>query len=168
MTLKILAFDCFGTVFDIAGIPKEEVRDYIAQVRRPIWAPLSLPQSWATLPAHPDAAEGLKRLRKSYRVVTCSNLPRDLLLAISQNSGIEWDAIVPLEASRSYKPSPSAYRTVCEVLQVAPEDVAVVTAHPDGPDIGGSASVGMGCFVIRNGGFAKDIIELAERLEANA
>lgn len=167
-TAPILAFDCFGTVFDTSGVPIEEVREYVRQVKRPEWAPLELPPSFYEMKAHPDAAEGIKRLREKFRVVTCSNLPRKLLFGRSCIAGIQWDAIVPLEASQRYKPAREAYWTVCEVMQCLQADVTVITAHADGPDIKGAPNAGMKVQVIRNPGTPQTIIELAEALQAPA
>lgn len=161
---EVLAFDCFGTVFDTSDVAAESVRDYVRQVKRPEWEPLRLPPYWLDLKAHLDAAEGIDRLRNKYRVVTCSNLPLGLLSHLSARAGILWDAIVPLEASRRYKPSQHAYWTVSGVMQTAPEDVTVVTAHADGPDIQGAPNAGMKLQVIRNPGTPQTIIELAEQL----
>lgn len=160
----VLAFDCVGTVFDASGVPGSDMRSYVEQVRRPHWAPLQLADSFYDMPAHADAAEGIARLRKKYRVVTCSNLPMGLLHLLSVKSGIVWDAIVPLEASRTYKPSPEAYRTVCSVMQASLSAVTVVTAHSQGPDVEGAPAVGMKCQIIRNERYPKDILELASVL----
>jgi FMN phosphatase YigB (HAD superfamily) len=161
---KVFAFDCYDTVFAASGVPSADEREYISQVRRPEWAPLELPQSFYEMPPHRDAKEGIARLRTEFLVVTCSNLPRGLLLGRSAAAGILWDAIVPLEASRSYKPAIEAYFTVCEVMQVLPHDVTVVTAHADGPDIEGAPAAGMSVQLIRNPGCPQTIIELAESL----
>jgi 2-haloacid dehalogenase len=161
---KVLAFDCFGTVFDVSAVPTDEVREYGRQVRRDEWAPLELPRSWDRLKAHADAVEGIKRLRQKYRVVTCSNLPLGLLAHLSGQAGIMWDAIVPLEANRAYKPSKLAYCTVAQVMQVEQPAVTVVTAHANGPDLEGAPAASMGVQLIRNPGTPQTIIELAESL----
>jgi FMN phosphatase YigB (HAD superfamily) len=163
---KVLAFDCVGTVFSTANVPAEDMRSYVGQVQRPEWSPLGLRNSFLHMRAHADAAEGIARLRKKYRVVTCSNLPLDVLHLLSCDSGIRWDAIVPLEASQAYKPRTVAYITVCHVLQVDAEDVTVVTAHANGPDIEGAPAAGMQVKLIRNPGCPQTIIELAEELGA--
>lgn len=162
--MKIIACDCVGTVFDTANIPHDAMRDYIRQTKRTPWQPLTLTSCWWLMPAHPDAAEGIARLRAKYRVVTCSNFPLDLLRKLSDASGIRWDAIVPLEASMAYKPARDAYEAVCDVLQAAPHEILVVTAHPDGPDAKGAPAAGMGLQIIRQPGCPQTFIELAEQL----
>jgi len=161
---EVIGMDCVGTVFSTRDVPRADMEGYIAQVRRPQWEPLKLAPSFAAMIAHPDAAEGVRRLRAKYRVVTCSNLPAPLLRILSYAAGIQWDAIVPLEASRSYKPNDLAYQTVCDVTQAFRQNVTIVTAHPDGPDATGAPAAGMKLQIIRQPGCPQTIIELAEML----
>ncbi len=161
---KVIAFDLFGTVFDVSNVPKDEVREYVRQIKQEEWEPLSLPQSWFDIPAFDDSATGIERLRSKYQVVTCSNLPLNLAWWLSKDAGIEWSAIVPIEAHRSYKPSLAAYLTVCRVLQCEPAEVLMVSAHADGPDVEGAPAAGFGFQLIRNSGCPRTIIELAEAL----
>jgi HAD superfamily hydrolase (TIGR01493 family) len=161
---KVIAFDLFGTVFDVSNIPKEDVRDYVRQVQREDWAPLAIPDSFNNLDAFDDSVRGVDRLRSKFRVVTCSNLPLSLIWWLSQRAWIKWDAIVPLEASRAYKPEAEAYDTVCRVMQCDPEAVLLVSAHADGPDVEGAPNAGFGFQLIRNPGCPQTIIELAEAL----
>ena len=66
---RVIAFDVFGTVFDLSSTPRGEVAAYAQHLRtcreRCCWLPLDLPASWRSLPAHPDAAEGIRRLREA-------------------------------------------------------------------------------------------------------
>lgn len=162
--MKVIAFDLFGTVFDLSSVDRQEIRDYASQLRRDEWQPLKLPKSWETLPAHADSAEGIERLRKRFIVVTCSNGPLGLTAKLSKNNGISWDAIIPLELNRVYKTDPLAYLTVCEVLAVRAEDVMMVTANKDFGDLEASAALGMTPQLIRDPDCPATIIELAERL----
>lgn len=162
--MKVIAFDLFGTVFDLSQVDREEVRGYVSHIRAPEWSPLELPKSWEMLSAHADSAEGLARLREKYFVVTCSNGPLGLTAKLSKNNGIVWDAIIPLELNRVYKTDPQAYLTVCEVLGVPPEDVTMVTANKDFGDLEASQSLGMTPQLIRHSGHPPTIISLAERL----
>lgn len=160
----VIGFDCVETVFSTANIPRAEISEYVAHTQRVIWSPLLPPNSWSKMPAHPDAVEGIARLRSKFRVVTCSNLPLWLLHALSEEAGIQWDAIVPLEASQSYKPNPMAYAVLCQVMQVEPDQVLIVSAHPDGPDAVGAPNIGMELHIIRQPGCPQTITELAEQL----
>lgn len=164
--MKVIAFDVFGTVFDLAGVDRQEIRDYVHHIRQDTWEPLRLPKHWETLPAHPDAAEGISRLRKNYIVVTMSNGPLGLLTKLSKHNGIQWDAIMPLEIKRFYKPRPEAYLTVCDVLDVPPENVMMVTANKGFGDLEAAAALGMKPILIRDpGGDFNDIHGLASYLD---
>ena len=161
---KVIAFDLFGTVFDVSNVPKDEVREYVRQVKAEEWAPLELPHSWDHLPVFSDSVEGIQRLRAKYQVVTCSNLPLELTAWLSDYHGLKWSAIVPLEANRAYKPAYRAYLTVCDVVLCRTSDVLMVSAHADGPDVEGAPDAGFGFQLIRNPGYPQTIIELAEAL----
>ncbi len=133
--LKVIAFDVFGTVFDLSQVDRSEVRAYVDHIHGPAWKPLELPKSWLDLKAHPDAVEGIAKLRERFQVVTCSNGPISLLTHISKANGISWDALIPLEVGRVYKPNPMAYQMICDVMRVPPEAVAMVTANATFGDI---------------------------------
>ena len=162
--IKVIAFDAFGTVFDLSSVDKEEIREYARHLRQEVWSPLNLPSSWATLPAHPDARVGLQKLRDcGFKVCTMSNGPVSLLNEMSRNSGIEWDMLIPIEERHVFKPDPRAYAAVAELFRVKPEQTLMVTANPRFGDIEGSAAIGMPSQVIRHGR-PNDIIELYEWL----
>lgn len=148
--IQVIAFDVFGTVFDLSGVDRQEIKDYAAHLRKPEWSPLHLPKSWETLPAHADSASGIARLRERYTVVTCSNGPLGLLAKLSKHNGISWDAIIPLELNRVFKPKPQAYLTVCQVMGVEPENVLMVTTNKDFGDLEASVAVGMKSVLIRD------------------
>ncbi len=38
MTIKALAFDVFGTVFDLNFVPREEIRAYVDHIKQPEWS----------------------------------------------------------------------------------------------------------------------------------
>lgn len=162
--IKVIAFDVFGTVFDLSGVDREEIRAYAHHIRKPEWSPLHLPRSWETLPAHPDAAMGIKWLREKYLVVTCSNGPLGLLSRLSKHNNVSWDAIIPIEMKKVYKPNPRAYLTVCDLLNVNPDEVMMVTANKDFGDLEATDALGMQPMLIRNPGTPKTIIELHDLL----
>lgn len=162
--MKVIAFDVFGTVVDLSEADRQEVRDYANHIRREQWSPLTLPYSWQWFPAHADSVEGIKRLRRKFFVVTCTNGPLGLIAKLSKFNGIEWDAIIPLELNRVFKPQPKAYLTVCEVLGVEPYDVMMVTANKAFGDIEASRTLGMTPRLIRGESPLKTIIDLAKSL----
>ena len=167
--IRVVAFDLFGTVFDMSNVPRAEIVAYIDHIEKPEWSPLDLPASWESCPPHADAGEGIERLRFRYRAVTCSNGPLETLWSLSRNGDIEWDAIVPLEARRVFKPHPRAYLTVPIVCCVEPSQVLMVTGNPklgrkDYGDVEAARAVGMQSVLIRGESDIPDIIALAERL----
>lgn len=164
---KAIAFDCFGTVFDMSNVPKEELMAYGYHIRAPQWSPLELPESWKNLKAFPDSAEGIKLLRQKFTVITCANGPMPLLSEISENNGIDWDCIVPMETMQVFKPSPQAYLWACAAVGLPPADVMMVTANVPGlGDLTVANSLGMIPQQIRGGDGPATIIELAHKLLA--
>jgi FMN phosphatase YigB (HAD superfamily) len=160
--IKVIAFDLFGTVFDLSGVDRAEIRDYVKHVHEPQWSELTLPDSWLSMPLFSDSAEGLKRLRTRFKVITLSNAP-----AIFQwrlNVGDHFDEICALDKHMVYKPKPRAYMAACVEQMVEPNELMMVTANKDFGDLEASAALGMTPMLIRNGDGPKTIIELAEQL----
>lgn len=147
--IKVIAFDVFGTVFDLSGVPRSEIKAYADHIRKPEWSPLHLPASWEKLPAHDDARRGIERLRARYTVCTMSNGPLKMLANLSKHNEIVWDAIVPIEMKRVYKPNPAAYETICELFGVGPEEVMIVTANEKFGDLEAAEKLGMMRSLIR-------------------
>lgn len=167
--LKVIAFDLFGTVFDLSQTPRGEISAYLRQCTDPVWRPLQLPESWADLPAFPDAKEGLKRLRAKYEVVTLSNAPATLTHYLMGKSDLLWDGIVSLSGIKRYKPHPECYLRACQQFLASPDRCMMVTANPTfGPypfgDIQIAGAIGMQTRLIRNPGGPANIIALAEEL----
>lgn len=165
--IKVIAFDCFGTVFNMDGVSRDEIRDYVAHVRRNDFSPYKFPGSWWGLKLHADAREGIKRLRDAgFKCVTLSNGPAELLHYVSAtpDGDIGWDRIIDLAKHRVYKPHIDAYRTVEKDTGFKPHETLMVTANPTFGDIEGSAAIGMPSQVIRQPGTPQTIIELAELL----
>ncbi|HRF01685.1 MAG TPA: hypothetical protein PLI18_14270 [Pirellulaceae bacterium] len=166
-SLRCLAFDCFGTVFDTASLTRDDVRAYVEHVRRDDFSPFAFSDAWRSLPAHPDAAAGIARLRAAgFVCVTLSNGSAELLAELSRRAGIEWDRIIDLAAHRAYKPrNLDAYRAVERETGFEPAGTLMVTANPTFGDVEGAASIGMPSQIVRHGR-PHDLIELAEFLEA--
>src|SRR5438309_878556 len=78
----------------------------------------------------PDAIEGLTRLRRRFITTTLSNGNMSLLTDMAKNAGLPWDCILSAELVRHYKPDREAYLQVSEFLDVAPDQVLMVAAHP--------------------------------------
>ncbi len=133
-----------------------------------------------TMPAHPDAADGLTALRDhGFRLVTLTNSPPNPNGPTAlQNSGLAqfFEQQLSVDACRAFKPAPAVYRYVCETLQVAPADCMMVAAHVW--DTLGAQHVGFSSALITRPGnpplpvdglaqpdlVVSDLRELAERL----
>jgi len=164
--IKCIAFDCFGTVFDMAGVSREEIAAYAKHVKRDDFSPYKFPVSWLSLKLHPDAAIGIRMLQNDgFTCVALSNGTLYLLSRVSQCGGVIWDHIVDLATHRVYKPHIDAYRTIEKDLGFKPENTLMVTANPTFGDIEGAAAIGMQSQVIRQPGKIQTIIELAELLQ---
>ncbi|MCV7395675.1 haloacid dehalogenase type II [Mycobacterium paraseoulense] len=136
-----------------------------------------------TMPAHPDAAEGLARLRDNgFRLVTLTNSPPnpDGPTAL-QSSGLAefFEHQLSVDACHAFKPAPAVYRYACETVGVAPADCMMVAAHVW--DTLGAQKVGFGAALITRPGnpplpvdalpqpnlVASDLRQLAATLIAN-
>ena len=86
-----------------------------------------------TMPAHPDAEEALTALRDNgFRLATLTNSPhRPGAQTPLENAGLAdfFEQQLSVESCRAFKPSPSAYRYACRVLDVAPAECMMVAAH---------------------------------------
>lgn len=164
--VRCIAFDCFGTLFDMSGIPKEEIAAYARHVRQEMFIPYTFPDHWHELPAHPDVAEGMARLwkhRRGFHLVALSNGPPSLIRELASRAGFEFDTVIDLLRYRVYKPHRAAYMTVFAETKFKPEQTLMVTANPTFGDIEGAESIGMRAQVIRHG-YPNTVTELAGML----
>ncbi|RDK07522.1 haloacid dehalogenase type II [Cupriavidus lacunae] len=90
---------------------------------------LDLAYAWRRLRPWPDVPPGLAQLRKLFPVVTLSNANIALMIAMNRFNGLEWDAILGAEVSRSYKPTPQAYLASAAALCLDPQDLCLVACH---------------------------------------
>lgn len=167
--MKVIAFDLFGTVFDLSRVDRREIIAYIDHISKPEWSPLELPESWKQMPPFADSREGIERLRTKYTVVTCSNAPLGLQIGLCKNAGIQFDGLIPLELERRFKPSAVAYATPSIVLGVPVNHVLMVTGNErlgrlNHGDVHYAGLAGIKGQLIRNPGCPQTIIELAEQL----
>jgi 2-haloacid dehalogenase len=114
----------------------------------------ALRQAMKTMPAHKDAAEGLKLLKDAgFRMVTLTNSPPTPGQKTPlENAGLSgfFEKQFNIEACRAYKPSPSVYHYVAQDLDVAPADCCMVATHV-WDTIGGQAAGMAGGLVTRPG-----------------
>jgi len=147
--IKVIAFDVFGTLVKLDGVPREEVKAYADHIRKPEWSPLTLPESWTRLPAFDDSRPVLKFLSKWFTVVTLTNGPVSMMVPLLKNAAIDVDMVVPLELRQVYKTDPRAYMLVCDLFRVEPKNVLMVTANEKFGDIEASRSLGMSAALVR-------------------
>lgn len=165
--IKCVAFDCFGTIFDMDSVPREEIQEYVRHVRANDFSPYRFPNSWYALKCHSDAMTGISKLQGAgLWCVTLSNGSVDLLRHVSEAGGIHWNAYIDLAKHQVYKPHVDAYRTPEKEFGVLPAETLMVTANPTFGDLEGAAAVGMRAQTIRHGR-PNTVIELAEMMLAN-
>jgi 2-haloacid dehalogenase len=100
-----------------------------------------LVRAWHRLPAWPDAADGLARLRRRYVLAALSNGGFALLTHLVKAAGLPFDCILSAELARAYKPAPEPYRTAAALLDLEPAGVLMVASH--GWDLDGARAAGL-------------------------
>src|SRR5580704_1616549 len=109
--------DVLGELFDENGLGgSAEERQAIAE-------------RWHQLDAWPDFAAALRRLRRHHICVSFTILSLSLIVDVSRRNGIDWDAVIPCEMLRVYKPLPDAYRRAAALLAVEPREILMVACH---------------------------------------
>jgi 2-haloacid dehalogenase len=105
------------------------------------------------LPAHPDAADALRRLRNAgFGVVALTNSTAEVAEDQVRNAGLR-DLIQDVYSAdevRILKPAPEPYRHVLDSQHATPADTALIAAHDW--DIAGAAAAGLRtAFIARDG-----------------
>ncbi len=96
---------------------------------------------WHRLIPWPDSVAGLHRLKPRYTLATLSNGNLSLLVAMARHAGLPWDAVLSAELFRHYKPDPEVYLGAARLLDLAPQQLMLVAAHPD--DLRAAAACGL-------------------------
>lgn len=169
MTIKLVAFDVFGTLLNMGSVPREELEAYGRHIAQPVWAPLRLPDHWIGLPPFPDVWPGLIQLSMVVpTVVTLSNAPlrfQRALWAFNEREGAYIDEVVPLEVAQVFKPHQDAYRALLRMFpEYAPDECLMVTANERFGDLEGARSVGMRAMLIR-GKTGRDVLSIASAIK---
>ena len=141
-----------------------------------------LNRAWHRLDPWPDTVSGLARLKRRFIITTLSNGNVSLLTNMAKRAGLPWDCVISAELFRHYKPDPEAYLGCARLLDVPPDELMLVAAHPG--DLRSARDAGlMTAFVARpleygaarrpprftDGEFdftATDFLDLAEQLGA--
>ena len=86
---------------------------------------------WHRLQPWGDAVPGLARLKTRFVLATLSNGNVRLLVDMAKNAGLPWDLVFSAELARAYKPDPSVYRMLQDLLMLRPNEIMMVAAHQD-------------------------------------
>ncbi len=74
-------------------------------------------------PAFPDSVDGLRRLKRHYRLVILSNVDDDLFAGSARRLEAPFDAVVTAQQAGSYKPSLNNFRTLLERLDAPKQEI---------------------------------------------
>lgn len=91
-----------------------------------------LKERMGAMPAHPDAAPALQRLREAgFRLVTLTNSASGASPSPLDKAGLSpfFEHAFSVESVRRFKPAPETYRHVAEALQVDLSDLCLVACH---------------------------------------
>lgn len=97
--------------------------------------------AWHHLPAWPDVALGMAKLRERYLLAPLSNGNVSLLVNLARRNQLPFDAVLGAEITRRYKPDPASYVDTLAILDCAPDEAMLVAAHPS--DLAAAAACGM-------------------------
>ena len=100
-----------------------------------------LTRAWERLPPWPDAAPGLARLGRRFKVATLSNGNRAQQAALVRYAGLPFDRMFSAEDFRHYKPDPEVYLGAVSMLGLRAGEVMMVAAHKS--DLRAAQAVGM-------------------------
>ncbi|MFT4397709.1 haloacid dehalogenase type II [Gordonia lacunae] len=120
------------TLHDVAALYEVSLDD--AQAR-------SLVRAWRTIPGWPDAADGLRRLKRDHIICALSNGTVALLTDMARHNGFPWDVIGGSDLWRHYKPARETYCGLADLLEVEPAEVMMVATHQS--DLDAARSFGL-------------------------
>ena len=130
--------------------------DMVAQGRAmtlPAGAAERVAATMRALPAHPEVAEALRRLRAGrHQLAALSNSPQDVEEAQLAHAGLSdcFDAILSADTVRALKPRREPYELVARTFAVPIGEVTLVAAHAW--DVAGALAAGCrAAFVARPG-----------------
>jgi 2-haloacid dehalogenase len=87
-------------------------------------------EAWQYLSPFPEAVDGLKRLKKRFRLVALSNGNRMFLDHLAKNRiKFDFDEIISVEEVGYFKPHPAVYRATQRILGAEPYQLAMVSAN---------------------------------------
>ena len=83
----------------------------------------------AKLNVWPDFLEPFKLLKEKFLCVSFTLLSNRLVFLNSKNNGINWDLVLSCETLEVYKPNLEAYKKTAKLLQLEPQECAMVACH---------------------------------------
>ena len=86
-------------------------------------------QTPANLNVWPDFLEPFNLLKKRFLCVSFTLLSNRLVFLNSKNNAINWDLILSCETLEVYKPNLEAYKKTAKLLQLDPNQCAMVACH---------------------------------------
>lgn len=89
-----------------------------------------LNRAWHRLAPWADSVQGLARLKKRFTITTLSNGNFSLLVDLARHGGLPWDCVISAELFGHYKPDPETYLGTAGLLDLAPDELMLVAAHP--------------------------------------
>ena len=121
------------------------------------------------LPAHPEVAGALRRLRDAWlRLASLTNSTEQVARAQLEHAGLldAFELVLSADTVRRLKPAPEPYLMAAERLGVAVGDVRLIAAHAW--DVAGAARAGCAtAFVARPGKVLDPLVERPEIIGAN-
>ncbi len=101
----------------------------------------ALSHAWHTLPAWPEVAGGLGRLRERFIVASLSNGNIALQVDLCRAADLRFDMLFSAESFGHYKPDPQTYLGACALLAVPAARTMLVAAHRD--DLAAAKALGL-------------------------
>ena len=90
---------------------------------------------------------GLDELRRSYITSTLSNGHIAQLVDVARHADLRFDCVLSAELAQAYKPAPAVYLTAAKLLDLKPNELMLVAAHPY--DLEAARAAGLGTAFVR-------------------
>ena len=133
-SIKAVAFDLIGTVFDPATICIADLVSYARQIEHwrttRVYYPLSIGAGFLQAKPFADASEALNRLSCHAKLVAASNVHGPIVKAMLRNGNVQWFSwVMDYHKIGQLKPSLTCYSQICRDLLVDPQEVLFVTSN---------------------------------------
>jgi 2-haloacid dehalogenase len=97
--------------------------------------------AWRRLEPWPDVRDGLQALQRDRITAALSNGNTSLLVALARHGNLRFDCLLSAELVKRYKPAREVYELAPRLLDLSPDEVMLVAAHPF--DLQGARSAGL-------------------------